>query len=315
MNLQESKDSAHVKPLAKFNEFVKGHLTVLNSVVLASGTLVAILDFLTPLLKLVPAVVYSMTACLTLLMLLAAVAPRVVGRLFSLLGGQDGISASSPLWRSSIWQVVSVILLLVTIIGFSSVAKAPQGGLIASQFPAAKSLQDSLLGLHRDAIDIQQGVDTANVKLDLLVSDSKDPQKDLVARGYTLDDNGLMRAIKQGDSRAVELFEAARYVVSKQGPISVVLNGEQPWRPDVVERLHKTMFATPAACSGGNLLYYELKPPAKERILTFKRLCDTAPWIDNLKRAIAADKLTPAPNEQWERMQSARKTNLAVLLQ
>jgi len=313
--VQAPDGSTNAKPLDGPYDFVKGHLVILNNIVLTAGTLVAILDFLTPLLSLVPTVVYSMTACLALLMVLVAVAPGVVGRLFRLLGGQGGLSVSTPLWRHPPWQVGLVILLLVTIIGFSSVARASQGGLIASQFPAARSLQDSLLGLHRDVADIKQGVDTANVKLDLLVSDSKDPQKDLVARGYSLDDSGLMRAIKQGDSRAVDLFIAARHVVSYEGPISVILNGDQPWREEVVAKLPKSMFATPAACKGGGLLYYELKSPATERIVTFKRLCDPDPWIDKLKRAIAADALTTAPNEQWERMQAARKNNLAVLLQ
>lgn len=313
--MQAPEGSTHAKPLNGFNEFVKGHLVILNNIVLTAGTLLAILDFLTPLLSLVPTVVYSMAACLALLMVLAAVTPGVFGRLFRLLGGQGGLSVSTPLWRHPPWQVGLVILLLVTIIGFSSVARASQGGLIASQFPAARNLQDSLLGLHRDVAEIKQGVETANVKLDLLVSDSKDPQKDLVARGYTLDDSGLMRAIKLGDSRAVELFIAVQHAVTHEGPISVILNGDQPWREEVVSKLPKSMFATPVACKGGGLLNYEMKAPAKDRIETFKRLCDPDPWIDKLKRAIAADEHTTAPNEQWERMQAARKTNLAILLQ
>jgi hypothetical protein len=55
--------------------------------------------------------------------------------------------------------------------------------------------------------DIRQGVDSANVKLDILVGDSKDPREDLVASGYACDDGGWPRrssrttAARSGSSR------------------------------------------------------------------------------------------------------------------
>jgi hypothetical protein len=306
-------EAARSNPVGGLYEFVRGHLIIVNNLVLASATLVGALDFLAPRLSLAPVIIYSMTACLALLMLLAAVAPGLVGRLISAVGGAGGFGGATPLWRRPAWQVAFAILLAVSVLGWASVAKASQGGLIASQFPAARSLQDSLLGLRRDVADISRGVDAANGKLDILVGDSKDPRKDLVASGYTVDDGGLMKAIKQGDKRAVGLFVKAGYVASYEGPMAVILNADQAWHGDVVALLPRSMFAAEAACREGSLLNYELKPPASERIAAFKRLCDPAPWIAMLRGNIAQDQLTPSPNDQWTRMRAARKTNLALL--
>jgi len=310
-----SLDAAQPNPMGGLYEFVRGHLVVINNVVVAAATLVGALDFLAPRLSLAPVIIYSMTACLCLLMLLAAAAPGLAARLISAVGGAGGFGGSTPLWRRPAWQVAFAILLGVSIIGFSSVAKASQGGLIASQFPAAKNLQDSLLGLRRDVADIKQGVDAANGKLDILVGDSKDPKKDLVASGYSYDDSGLQRAIRQGDRRAVGLFVKAGYRATYLTPIGTILNGDQRWDAELVALLPPSMFADKATCAQGTLLNYELKPPAAERIAAFKRLCDAAPWVAMLQRNIANDQLTPSPNDQWTRMRAARKSNLALLTQ
>ena len=307
--------AARPNPLDGLYGFVRGHLLIVNNVVVAAGTLVGALDFLAPRLSLAPVIIYSMTACLALLMLLAAVAPGLVGRLMSAVGGAGGLGGSTPLWKRPAWQVAFAILLGVSILGWASVAKASQGGLIASQFPAAKSLQESMLGLRRDVADIKQGVDSANGKLDILVGDSKDPRKDLVASGYPFNDSGLMQAIKQGDQRAAGLFVKAGYVASYEGPMAVILNGDQAWHGDVVALLPKSMFAAEPTCREGTLLNYELKPPAAERIEAFKRLCDVGPWIAMLRRNIAQDQLTPSPNDQLTRYRIARKSNLALLTQ
>ena len=308
-----SLEAPRPHPLDGLYAFVRDHLAIVNAVVVASGTLVGALDFLAPRLSLAPVIIYSMTACLTLVMLLAAFAPGAAGRLISIAGGAAGRGGATPLWRRPAWQVAFSILLAVSIIGFSSVAKASQGGIIASQFPAARAVQEQLLGLRRDVADIKQGVDSANGKLDILVGDSKDPKKDLVASGYSFNDSGLMQAIKQGDARAVGLFAKAGYLASYEGPMAVILNGDQPWRADVVALLPKSMFAAQPACREGSLLNYELKPPAAERVAAFKRLCEVGPWVAMLRSSIAEDQLTPSPNEQWTRYRAARKANLALL--
>lgn len=308
-----SLEAARPNPLAALYDFSRGHLIAINNVILSSATLVGVLDFLAPRLSLAPVIIYSMTACLALLMLLAAVAPGFVGRLISAVGGAGGLGGATPLWRRPAWQVAFAILLAVSIIGFSSVAKASQGGLIASQFPAARSLQEQLLGLRRDVADIRQGVDAANGKLDILVGDSRDPKKDLVASGYAYDDGGLSKAIRQDDRRAIGLFVRAGYRATYLTPIGTILDGDQPWDPDLVALLPASMFADKATCAQGSLLNGELKAPAAERIAAFKRLCDPAPWEAMLRSNIAQDQLAPSPNEAWKRMRAARKSNLALL--
>ena len=307
-------EAARPNPLTALYDFSRGHLIAINNVILSSATLVGALDFLAPRLSLAPVIIYSITGCLALLMLLAAVAPGFVGRLISAVGGAGGLGGATPLWRRPAWQVAVAILLAVSIIGFSSVAKASQGGLIASQFPAARSLQEQLLGLRRDVADIRQGVDAANGKLDILVGDSKDPRKDLVASGYAYDDGGLSKAIRQDDRRAIGLFVKAGYRATYLVPIGTILNGDQPWDAELVALLPQSMFADKATCAQGSLLNGELKAPAAERIAAFKRLCDPAPWEAMLRSKIAQDQLTPSPNEQWARMQATRKANLALLM-
>jgi hypothetical protein len=295
---------------------VRDHLAIVNGIVVASATLVAVLDFLAPRLSLAPVIVYSMTACLTTLLALAAAAPRLAGRLMSAAGGAagpGGLGGSAPLWSRPAWQAAFAILLGVSIVGFSSVAKASQGGLIASRFPAARSLQESLLGLRADVAEIGRGVDSANGKLDILVGDSRDPQKELAARGYAYDDGGLSKAIRQGDRRAVGLFAKAGYKAAYLAPIGTILNGGQPWDAELVSLLPAAMFADKSTCAQGGLLNGELRKPAAARIAQFKRLCDPGPWIAMLRRNVAQDRLTPSPNDQWTRQRAARVSNLAAL--
>lgn len=306
--------AARPSPVEGLYGFVRGHLTPINQVVAGSATLVGLLDFLSPRLSLAPVVVYSITAAIAGLMLLAAIAPGLADPLISVMGGVVGARGAMPLWRRPAWQVGFAVALGVSILGWASVAKASQGGLIASQFPAAKSLQDSLLGLRRDVADIKRGVDAANGKLDILVGDSKDPRKDLVASGYQINDSGLMRAIKQGDARAVGLFALIGYSVASQGPMAVVLNGDQPWDSGLAASLPASMFADPAACvEPASLLNYPLRPPAAERVATFKRLCGSDRVVAMLRQNIADDARSSAVNDQQARMRAARKTNLALL--
>ncbi len=307
---------ASPNPLGGLYDFIKGHVVVVNNVVVAAGTLVALLDFLAPRLSFAPVVVYSITAAIAAAMLLAAVAPGLADRLISAMGGVVGARGATPLWRRPAWQVGFAIALGVSILGWASVAKASQGGLIASQFPAARSIQEQLLGLRRDMADIKQGVDAANGKLDALIGDSKDPRKDLVASGYLVNDSGLMGAVKQGDRRAAALFARIGYSAMGQGPMSVILTGEQPWDGALVAELPRSMFAAPSACvEAGVLLNYPLRPPVAERVAAFKRLCGADRVVAMLRQNIAQDQLTPSPNEQWTRYRDARKANLALLTQ
>jgi hypothetical protein len=308
--------AAKPSPVEGLYAFVRGHLTPANQIVAGSATLVAFVDFMSPRLWMAPRVVYSFTAAVLALMLVAGLAPRATARALSAIGFGPVEAGSVPLWRRPAWQFGVALLLGVSALGWASLAKATQGGLIASQFPAARSLQESLLGLRRDVADIKQGVDAANGKLDVLIGDSRDPRKDLVASGYLVNDSGLMGAVKQGDRRAAALFARIGYSVMGQGPMSVILTGEQPWDGALVAELPRSMFAAPSACvEAGVLLNYPLRPPAAERVAAFKRLCGADRVVAMLRQNIAQDQLTPSPNEQWTRYRDARKANLALLTQ
>lgn len=268
-------DAAQSKPFEGLYGFIRHHLTMVNAVVLFASTIVAAIDFLSPKLAGVPTIIYSVTATLVVAMLAAAVFPVAMGNILSKLGigiEQGGL----PLWKRPAWRLCLLGLVGVSLAGFASVAHASQGGLIASRVSAARSLQESMLGISRDVADIRLGVDAANAKLDALVAGSLDPKKDLVARGYAYDANGLMKAIKQGDRNAVALFVKAGYRVDKQGPISVLINGSHPWDQEVAGLLSPAMFETPEACKARSLLQWELKPPAAAREAAFKRLCGPA---------------------------------------
>lgn len=156
-------------PLDGLYGFVRAHLLIANNIVLASVTLVGVLDFLAPRLSVAPLIVYSATAGLLTLMVVAGFAPASVGRLMSGLGVRmEG--SGVPLRRRPAWQFAVAILLGVSVVGFASVSKASQGGLIASSFPSARAAQESMLGLRQDVADIKSGVDRANAKLDQVAS-------------------------------------------------------------------------------------------------------------------------------------------------
>lgn len=308
--------AAKPSPVEGLYAFVRGHLTPANQVVAASCTLVAFIDFMSPRLWMAPRVVYSFTAAVLALMLVAGLAPRATARALSAIGFGAVEAGSVPLWRRPAWQFGVALLLGVSALGWASLAKATQGGLIASQFPAARTLQESLLGLRRDVADISRGVAAANGKLDVLIGDSRDPRKDLVASGYLVNDSGLMGAVKQGDRRAAALFARIGYSAMGQGPMSVILTGEQPWDGALVAEMPRSMFAAPLACvEAGGLLNYPLRPPVAERVAAFKRLCGADRVVAMLRQNIAQDQLTPSPNEQWTRYRDARKANLALLTQ
>lgn len=163
---QDSLARHQARPLEGLYGFVRNHLAIANSIVLAAGTLVAILDFLGPRLSLLPVIVYSATLGVVAIMGLAAFAPELVARSFSALGYAARRDDLIPLWRRPLWQASVVILLAVSAVGFASIAKASEGGMIASHSPTLKSLQSQLLSLDRGMADISRGVAQANDKLD-----------------------------------------------------------------------------------------------------------------------------------------------------
>ena len=301
-------------PLAGHYQFVRDHLLVANNTVLAATTLVAALDFLAPRLSLAPTIVYSSTAALLLLMIAAAAAPALVGRLISGMGYAATRRDLVPMWRRPAWQFAVAILLGVSVLGWASVAKASQGGWIASKFPAARSLQESMLSLSADVADIRRGVEAANVKLDGIVADSKDPQRELVARGYGYDSTGLMKAIQQGDSHAVDLFAMAGLRVRNEGPLSTLLSPSFQLNSAIAAKLQRSMFGGGSSCSAGFLLAYgQIEDRLEERVDLFKRLCDSAPVTARIEDAMRSEVGQPPPSAEWARWRATRARTLALL--
>lgn len=169
MSSQTPATPASGHPFEGLYAFVRGHLLIVNNVVLACGTLVGALDFLAPRLSLLPRLLYSCTALLALAMIGAALAPTLAARLWSATG-RAWPWQGGPLWRRPGWQFLLAILVGVSIVGFASVAKAAQGGLISSSFPAVRSLQEELLSMRADVADIKTGVGEANAKLDRIAN-------------------------------------------------------------------------------------------------------------------------------------------------
>lgn len=169
-----SAAQARLNPLAPLYDFIRGHLLIVNNLVVGSGTLVGVLDFLAPRLSVLPKIIYSATAGVALLMLVAGIAPVAVERALAALGRAAGKAGAVPLWRRPAWQFATALLIVVSAVGFATVAKAEQGGVIASQFPAVRSLQESLLSLNQNVAQVKAGVDEANGKLDRIV-DAVDP--------------------------------------------------------------------------------------------------------------------------------------------
>ena len=163
-----SQSASAENPINGLCYFVRNHLAVVNGLVLASGTLVSILDFLAPRVSLLPRVIYSITFGLVVLMVLAAIAPSLVGRALAAAGLAFTRDDSTPLWRKPAWQAVITLLVFVTAAGYASVARASQGGFFASMSPAVRSLQEDLLAMRGEVLDIGVGVKAANTKLDAI---------------------------------------------------------------------------------------------------------------------------------------------------
>ena len=301
-------------PLAGLYDFVRQHLLIANNLLLAAGTLVAALDFLAPRLSLAPTIVYSATAALLLLMVAAAVAPALVGRLLSAVGFVAMREDLVPLWRRPAWQFAVAILLGVSVLGWASVAKASQGGWIASKFPGARSLQESMLSLSADVADIRQGVDAANGKLDGIVADSKDPQRELAARGYD-SAHGLDKAIRAGDAHAVDLFVKVGAPARREAPLAILLT-EKPFASDIAAKLPRSMFGAGDSCKAGHLFQYgEIEDRLAERVALFKRLCDPGPAIGTTEEAMRRDAASGSADAVSVHQRAVRSQTLALLRQ
>lgn len=286
-------------PLDGLYAFVRNHLVVVNNIVLTAITIVGVLDFLAPRLSILPKVVYSGTALLLALMLIAPVSPGAAGRIiaFFRLPRPEG---ATPMWRRPVWQFMVFLLLVVNAAGFASVARAEQGGLLASQFPAAREWQEQLLALKR----IEAGVD-------VLVKNAQHPQAVLTSRGYKFDTDGLAQAIRQHDYDALRLYADANFRVDEPAPLLILMRKE--WDPKSAALLTEAMFANENACidktDGWRQIGFladayinELHPEQPAKAATFKRLCKSNFVI----KALTSMVNNPDPNKPQTIMEQHR---------
>ena len=255
--------------------FVRSHLLIVNSLVGFASTSVALLDFLSPRLWILPRLIYSATAMLACVLLAAAVLPGLDRWLLGWLSSAE--ARRHPLWRSGSWQFAVLLLALVTGFGFESVAKASQGGVLAARFPAVRAFQQQFLQLHQDIVQVEQGVNQANTRLKVLVDAQHSPAQLLQARGYALSSNGLAKAIASGDEWAVGQFSRMDFQISKPGPILALLgrHGER-WDPRIASLLRPSMFTTPRACGVTPVSNVDLFGHLAQRCEAFARLCGPA---------------------------------------
>jgi len=217
-------------------EFVREHIVPFNSVIAMSLTVAAVLDFLAPKAPYLAWVSYALAT-----LVLVAMALEVRYQHARAVMGNPGYAhllnrlrrPPGPLWKSPAWQVAGVIVAVALVLGQASKARADNGGLIASAAPNLRNVQVLLLGLKEDTQRIQATLERVDTKVDsvhasiqessqkisaldanvgLLKKEvSDDPRKELIARGYTIDADGLISAIRQKDGAAIESFNASGY--------------------------------------------------------------------------------------------------------
>ena len=153
--------------------FIKDHLIPVNTVIAFSVFMVAGLDFLKPLAPGIVLAIYSATGILALALFLAGAMPaRVAGSTEEAVarGGK-----TRRLHRSPAWALGTALLTLITLFGWCSHAKAGDKGFIAGNWGAARSLQAALGDLQGRVAEVQRGTDTANAKLDEVLSKQTSP--------------------------------------------------------------------------------------------------------------------------------------------
>ena len=152
--------------IKKFRDWLREHIVPINNLVLISTSVTAVCDFFTPRSLSFNRGLYTITAAIALILIIAAFFPKYVDKALAALGYEARASGKTPVWQSPVWMFLVVLLLIFSTIGFASVAKASEGGLLASKFTSVKSAQEVLLSLKQDVAEVKAGVDSANIKLD-----------------------------------------------------------------------------------------------------------------------------------------------------
>lgn len=154
----------------KIQDFVRDHVSPVNTVIFSSVTVAGILDFLAPRAPFLAWVSYALAGLVILAMVLEVRAlrsgttdkswyVRALGRLRQPPG---------PLWKSPAWQVFGIVVVIALVLGQASKARADSGGLIASAAPSVRNVQTLLLGVQQDTQHIRATVDNMAPKVDAI---------------------------------------------------------------------------------------------------------------------------------------------------
>ncbi len=276
--------SAPTHAFSGLYRFVRDHVVIVNGLVGFAITSVSLLDFLSPRLSILPAVIYTGTALLAVVLLASALIPPLDRWMNQLLHGTP--SSQQPTWRRGTWQFAVLLLTLVSAFGFESVAKAQQGGVLASRFPAIKQFQQQFLQLHQDLGKVQAGVDQANAKMDRLLAADDDPHRAIRARGYDASDDGLMQAIRNHDLTGVALFTRIGMPVNQVGVLLVLWMQPEPWRSRLARQLAPGMFdpGNAQSCAGPFLTGPE--SDVEDNLRIYARLCGRRPIMAQMQASL-----------------------------
>jgi hypothetical protein len=225
-----------VQPFAPLYDFVKNHVLIVNALIAFATFSVGLLDFFFSHRPEVGHFIYTATAVLAVMLLLAALWPDFGRRFEVLIFGQQTEGA-----RRGVFQFCASLFVLVSVFGNISMAKAAQGGVLASQFPELQAIQDRLLGLETKLTATNQKIDTVHAsvlevkekvsqstdeikktgneikeKLDVIASrppvvvaaerKSQNPRELLQQMGVSWSSESALDALKRCDGDAVELF-------------------------------------------------------------------------------------------------------------
>ena len=154
----------------KIQDFVRDHVSPVNTVIFSSVTVAGILDFLAPRAPFLAWVSYALAGLVILAMVLEVRALRTGanGNAWSVRYLARLRQPPGPLWKSPAWQVFGIVVVIAIVLGQASKARADSGGLIASAAPTVRSLQTVLLGVQQDTQHIRAAVDGMAPKVDAI---------------------------------------------------------------------------------------------------------------------------------------------------
>ena len=140
-------------------QFIRDHLIPINTLIAFSVFVVGALDFFRPFAPpSLPVIIYSATALLALLLLVAG----LVNAPSHASADQSAPKARTRLRERPWWALGISFLALVSGLGWASYAKASDKGLIADSFSSAAAVQTALAKL-------QASADTADAKLNVII--------------------------------------------------------------------------------------------------------------------------------------------------